>query len=242
MIFKTLLLRMMYPGRYSSDVYIKTLKEKFHIDIGSHCKFFAPRETSIDTQRPHMLHIGDYVKFTSGVTVLCHDYSRSTFVNMTEGVYSNVGEAKFTYIGDNVFLGINAIVLMGAHIGNNCVVGAGSVVAGSFPNGVVIAGNPAKIICTIDEFYEKRKKQEIDAAKNYVKKWREKYGKNPSIYDMTNAFSWLYLPHTKETMEQYSQLFLTSAVDEETYLQNYYGTSPLYESFEDFLKDCGDCT
>ena len=134
------------------------------------------------------------------------------------------------------------MVLMGAHIGNNSVVGAGSVVAGSFPDGVVIAGNPAKIICTIDELYEKTKEQEVNAAKNYVKKWREKYGKNPSVYDMTDAFSWLYLPHTKETMEQYSQLFSTNAVDEETYLRNYYGTSPLYASFEDFLKDCENCT
>ena len=51
-------------------------------------------------------------------------------------------------IGNNVFLGVNAIVLMGAHIGNNSIVGAGSVVTGKFGDNSVIAGNPAKIIRT----------------------------------------------------------------------------------------------
>lgn len=49
-------------------------------------------------------------------------------------------------IGDNVFIGMNSIILKGTNLGNNVVVGAGSVVHGYFPDNCIIAGNPAKII------------------------------------------------------------------------------------------------
>ena len=49
-------------------------------------------------------------------------------------------------IGNNVCIGAGSIILPGVTLGNNVVVGAGSVVLGEFPDGAVIAGNPAKII------------------------------------------------------------------------------------------------
>lgn len=52
-------------------------------------------------------------------------------------------------IGDNVFIGCNCLILKGTEIGQNSIVGAGSVVCGKFPGNVVIAGNPAKVIKTL---------------------------------------------------------------------------------------------
>lgn len=49
-------------------------------------------------------------------------------------------------IGDDCFIGMNSIILKGTKLGNNVIVGAGSVVHGSFPDNCIIAGNPAKIV------------------------------------------------------------------------------------------------
>ena len=53
-------------------------------------------------------------------------------------------------IGNNVWIGGNATLCPGISIGNNVVIGAGAVVTKSFPDDVFIAGNPARIIKTID--------------------------------------------------------------------------------------------
>ena len=63
---------------------------------------------------------------------------------------SGVEYAKPITIGNNVWVGGNTTICPGVTIGNNVVIGAGSVVTKSFPDDVVIAGNPAKVIKAID--------------------------------------------------------------------------------------------
>lgn len=60
-------------------------------------------------------------------------------------------------IGDYVYVGSNALIMPGVSIGNNVLIAAGSVVTKSIPDNMVVAGNPAKIICTINEYYERNK-------------------------------------------------------------------------------------
>ena len=52
-------------------------------------------------------------------------------------------------LGKDCFIGCNALILKGTKIGDGSVVGAGSVVCGEFPSGVVIGGNPARVIKTL---------------------------------------------------------------------------------------------
>ena len=64
---------------------------------------------------------------------------------------SGLEYAKPIKIGNNVWLGGGVIVTPGVTLGDNVVVGAGSVVTKFFPDNVVIAGNPARIIKTVEE-------------------------------------------------------------------------------------------
>lgn len=54
-------------------------------------------------------------------------------------------------IGDNVWIGGNAVILPGVHIGNNVVIGAGSVVTRDIPDSVIASGNPCRVIREITE-------------------------------------------------------------------------------------------
>jgi maltose O-acetyltransferase len=55
-------------------------------------------------------------------------------------------------IGNNVFIGADAVIMPGVSIGDNCVIGGGAVVTHNIPAGSVAVGNPARIIKTIDQF------------------------------------------------------------------------------------------
>lgn len=61
-------------------------------------------------------------------------------------------------IGNNVFIGAGSIILPNVKIGNNVIVGAGSIVSRTIPDNSVALGTPARIICSYEEFVEKKKK------------------------------------------------------------------------------------
>ncbi|GAK38226.1 maltose O-acetyltransferase [Bacteroides graminisolvens DSM 19988 = JCM 15093] len=55
-------------------------------------------------------------------------------------------------IGDWCYIGNNALIMPGVTIGDNVLVSSGSVVTKSIPSNMVVAGNPARIICSIDDY------------------------------------------------------------------------------------------
>lgn len=87
-------------------------------------------------------------------------------------VYPDVRNTQYEYgievtIGDNVWIGGNTVVCPGVHIGNNVVIGAGSVVTKDIPDWVVAAGNPCKVIREItkedERFYFKNREFDQEA-------------------------------------------------------------------------------
>lgn len=222
-------------GGGGSQAFAERLRRK-GVAVGEGTYFFDPQSTRIDCQRPHMLSVGSNVKVAAGVIVLCHDYSRSVLI---DAFGENVGEAAVTSIGSNVFIGMNAIVLMGSRIGDDCVIGAGSVVSGSIPPRSVAAGNPAKVICSIDDFYRKRKERELVSAELFAKEFVRANGRPPKVAEMTDAFSWLFLPHTEETLERYPELFRMSGVNRESAVAAFLASSPAYPNYEAWLGSIG---
>lgn len=94
------------------------------------------------------LEIGNHVTLTYTM-ILTHDASPQRFVG--HGI-NRVGRVV---IGDNVFVGRQSIILPNVKIGSNVIIGAGSIVNKNIPDNVVAAGNPCRVICSIDDFVKK---------------------------------------------------------------------------------------
>ena len=105
---------------------------------------------AIDHRWPFLISVGDDVMFSGNVRILAHDAS-----TVKTGARTKVGIVS---IGSNVFIGYGSTVLCNTRIGDNVIVGAGSVVTKDVPSNSVVAGNPARVICTFDEFKEKNLK------------------------------------------------------------------------------------
>lgn len=110
---------------------------KLGMKIGKNCTI----NTMSFSTEPFLIEIGDNVLISSGTQFITHDGSVRCFKDEIQG--GIFGKIK---IGNNVNFGINCIVLYNTIIGNNCIIGAGSVVRGRFPDNSVIFGNPAKVV------------------------------------------------------------------------------------------------
>ncbi|MBO4894797.1 MAG: acyltransferase [Clostridia bacterium] len=108
-------------------------------------------ECSCNRKDATCLEIGNHVTCVY-THFLTHDASLKKFIG------NDCNKIGRITIGDNVFVGLKSIILPNVHIGSNVVIGAGSVVAKNIPDNSVAVGNPAKVICTCDEYILKHKK------------------------------------------------------------------------------------
>jgi acetyltransferase-like isoleucine patch superfamily enzyme len=97
---------------------------------------------------PELLSFGDRVTIADGVRFLTHDGAVALFREEFPGLVLH----QPIRIGSNVFIGSDTIILPGVTIGDNCIIGAGSVVTRDIPDGTVAAGNPARPIKTTEEY------------------------------------------------------------------------------------------
>lgn len=104
---------------------------------------------------PYLISIGNHVTISNNVQFITHDGGTWVFRDREE--YRGVVKFGRIVVGDNCFIGSHSILMPNINIGNNVVVAAGSIVTKSIPDNCVVAGNPAKYICSIDEYAEKSK-------------------------------------------------------------------------------------
>jgi len=147
--------KIVFGHKANSKLYIEYLR-KIGVRVGEHVTIYTPTKTTIDESYPWMLTIGNNVKIAQGAIILNHDYSWSVLKGVSGAILGASGKVT---IGDNVFIGMNAIITRNVRIGNNVVIGAGSVVTKDCLDNGVYAGNPAIRIAELDDFLEKRKQQ-----------------------------------------------------------------------------------
>lgn len=111
----------------------------------------------LDPSHCWLIEIGDNVTMAPRVHILAHDASTKTFLD-----YTKIGKVT---IGNNVFIGADSVVLPNTRIGNNVIIGANSTVTKDIPDNSVAVGNPAKVICTLDDYLNRQKEQMKTAPK-----------------------------------------------------------------------------
>lgn len=111
--------------------------------------FFHGNYCFFDPAHCFLISIGNDVTFSTRVHLLTHDASTKKHLG-----YVKIGRV---IIKDHVFGGANTTVLPGVTIGENAIIGAGSVVSKDVEPNSVYAGVPAKRICSLEEYLEKQK-------------------------------------------------------------------------------------
>lgn len=108
-------------------------------------KSFIGSGASFDSEHPEDIEIGDYCAITSGVKIITH-YVHSA---KGKGHWYTRGKVK---IGNNVHIGMNAMIIQPVTIGDDVIIGAGAVVTKDIPSGEIWGGVPAKFIKKIDGY------------------------------------------------------------------------------------------
>lgn len=142
-----------------------------HIGVNLGTGNFIPDKDCWSSE-PFLITVGNHVQITNGVRLFTHGGG-----HVARRKYPDFDTFGKIVINDWVYIGNNALIMPGVTIGEGSLVAAGSVVTQSVPNSVVVGGNPARVICSIDEYIERNMKYNTN-LKNYSHKYKLEQLKN----------------------------------------------------------------
>ena len=201
--------------------------------IGKNLRLFNHKSIRFDTTTPGLITIGDDVSITADVSILTHDFCSSVF---RQKYYDYVPGRSKVVIGNNVYIGQKAMILRGVTIGDNVIIGAGAIVTKDVPSDSVVSGIPARVVCTLDEYYQKRKAKAAVEAKQYARDLYHYRGIRPAVEDFWEEFALFY--HKEENYpDTFVQRIKNVQMPGELYDEFVKNNQPIYASFEDFLDD-----
>ena len=157
-------------GKLYRRAYTKWLKKQGVIIHGT--PNYISNTAYLDGSNYKMIEIGDGCTISRDVLLLTHDYSMHTVFQGVKSSHflendlttvleradesTNLLDQRPIHIGNYSFIGARACLLPGTTIGNNCIIGAGSVVKGNVPDDSILIGNPAKLLMKTSEWLEKK--------------------------------------------------------------------------------------
>lgn len=223
-----------FPKKYSSKRYVSYLRSE-GVSIGKNTEFYHPETCNVDTTRPCLVTIGDDVKITRGVTILSHDYGW----NVLRNEYGEIlGSAGKTNIENNVFIGNHSTILKGVTVGENVIIGANSLVNKDIPSNVVAAGNPAEPVMSLQNYYEKRRREYLGEAVEYAKSIQNQYGRKPVTEDFVEFFPLFLERDYSNIRPEFQQRLTDGEMLPDSEVDRFLQTNPTFDSFDDFLEYC----
>ena len=214
---------------HSSDCYRKYLMSKgVLIGEGTH---FDSATCQIDLTRPSLVSIGSNCFINKHFTLVTHDYVSNVFINMGLDFINSSGKVT---IGNNVSFGQNVMVLKGVTIGDNCFIGACSLVNKSIPSNSIAAGIPCRVIMSLEEYYERRKNKCESEAIEYAQSIKDRFNRKPRVEEFYEEYG-LFV--SANEINKYPSLRLSSKRDIKN--GSYSTHKAKYTSFEEFLRAAG---
>ena len=114
---------------------------------------------------PYLIEIGDNCRIAGETSFFTHGGIWSLRKIYDDPNLDHFGKIK---VGNNSYIGERCMIMPGVTIGERCIVGGGSVVTKSVPDGCMVAGNPAKFIGYTDDFYHRLKDKGDDTKTGCV--------------------------------------------------------------------------
>lgn len=125
------------------------------VKIGNGC-FIGTKNFSAE---PYLIEIGDNVRIAPDTSFFTHGGIWSLRKIHNDPKLDHFGKIK---VGNNSYIGERCMIMPGVTIGERCIIGGGSVVTKSVPDGCMVAGNPAKFIGYAEDFYNRLKEKGFD--------------------------------------------------------------------------------
>lgn len=222
----------LFVSRLKHSWFIKELRRR-GISIGENFVIQGSAfGTYIDVTRPSLITIGNNVMINHRFSLVTHDFVTGVFKAKYDDFLPSSGKVT---IGNNVMFGINCTVLKGVTIGDNCFIAAGALVTKDIPSNSIAGGVPAKVICTIDEYYSRRKEECIGEAFLYAWSIVERFHRRPVPADFTEEFT-LFVD--KKNVEDYQTIPIKRqlGIHYDEWIKNH---KAQFDGFEEFITASG---
>lgn len=134
------------------------------VKVGKNCLIYRSMEWPTE---PYLITIGNNVQLTRGVAI--HTHGGANVVRRKVSDFDVFGKVV---IKDWAYIGSHSQIMPGVTIGEGAMVAAGSVVTKSVPDGLVVGGNPAKVLCSVDDYLARNLQYNVH-TKGYSSKKKE---------------------------------------------------------------------
>lgn len=146
------LLKMISPEKHARVI---------GVNLGKNCLVYRSMEWPSE---PYLITIGNHVQLTRGVAI--HTHGGGNIIRRKIADFDSFGKVV---IKDWAYIGAHAQIMPGVTIGEGAMVAAGSIVTKSVPNGMVVAGNPAKVICSVNDYLQRNLKYNLKTKGKSIK-------------------------------------------------------------------------
>lgn len=224
---------VLFGPRYSARSYISHLN-KMGADIDENTIIIMPETVFLDDNAPYLLKIGRNVAIAAGVTILTHDACWHV-MKSNDGIVR--GHVAPVTIGNNVFIGMNSMILCNVTICDNVIISAGSVVTSHIKKPGVYAGNPARLVVPYEQYCAIRDGRQLKEAYTIAERYYCRFGKKPP-QEIFKDYFWIFAPRRVEELHPdfmaQMKLYRNYQKSEEEFLNS----APDFDGYDAFWEWC----